>query len=254
MTARSSSTRLWHEEHLPAAPELVEHVLPHALGGEPRNLGADGVAARGRGRHDGGAGARRTSAIWSVRGMGVADMERVWAPVASFLSASFSGDAEAVLLVDHDEREAIELDVLREQAVGAERDIDLARGDPRPEVLQVLADAQPRQAFDGDREALESAGEDLEMLVRQDRRRRQNGDLVARVHGAEGGAHGDLGLAEPTSPHSRSIGFDCPRSSSTMVIASAWSGVSSKGKAAANWRSRSVDPARIGARASWRSA
>ena len=81
-------------------------------------------------------------------------------------------------------------------AVGADQDVDLAGGDPRLELCEILAGAQPRDALDGDRKALEAAAEGLEVLVGEDRRRGQHRDLVAGVDGAEGGAHRHLRLAE----------------------------------------------------------
>ena len=39
-------------------------------------------------------------------------------------------DPEAVLLVDHDHAEAVELDPLLDQRVGADHDVDLAVGEP----------------------------------------------------------------------------------------------------------------------------
>ena len=46
------------------------------------------------------------------------------------------GHAEAVLLVDHHEAEVLEGDVLLQQAVGADHDVDGARGEPLEHALR----------------------------------------------------------------------------------------------------------------------
>ena len=54
---------------------------------------------------------------------------------------------------------------------------------------------EPRQQTDGDRECREALAERPVMLVREDRRRDEDGDLLAVLDRLECGAQGDLGLA-----------------------------------------------------------
>ena len=56
--------------------------------------------------------------------------------------------------------------------------------------------AEARQHLDADRIAFEAGLEGLEVLLREHRRRHEDGHLLAREHGEEGRAHRHLGLAE----------------------------------------------------------
>ena len=67
---------------------------------------------------------RPMSDMCSVRGMGVADMARTSISRAHLLEALFVADAEALLFVDDEEAEVLELEVFREEAVGADEDVD----------------------------------------------------------------------------------------------------------------------------------
>ncbi len=58
--------------------------------------------------------------------MGVADMERTSICGAHLLEAFFVADAEALLFVDDEQAEVLELEVFGEDAVGADEDVDLA--------------------------------------------------------------------------------------------------------------------------------
>ncbi len=73
----------------------------------------------------------------SVRGIGVADRVRTSTARAELLEAFLGGHAEALFLVDHDEAEVAEVDVLAEQAMGADDEVDAAVGQPgdRPFLL-----------------------------------------------------------------------------------------------------------------------
>ena len=68
--------------------------------------------------------------MWSVRGIGVAVSVSTSTSVAQLLDALLVRDAEAVLLVDHEQAEVAELHVLLQQAVRADHDVDLAVGEP----------------------------------------------------------------------------------------------------------------------------
>ena len=65
----------------------------------------------------------------SVRGIGVAVSASTSTSSRSERSSSFCGDAEALLLVDDHEAEALRDDVAREHAVRADQDVDLALGE-----------------------------------------------------------------------------------------------------------------------------
>ena len=58
-----------------------------------------------------------------------------------------------------------------------------------------LRRAEARDHFDGDGELREAALEGFEVLEGENRGGRKHGDLLAVLHGLEGGAHGHFGLA-----------------------------------------------------------
>ena len=115
---------------------------------------------------------------------------------AQLLQPLLVGDAEMLLLVDDQETEVLELDALGEQRVGADHDVDGALLDRLLGGLGLLGGDQARQAADAHRQALEALAEGAVMLARQQRGRRDHGDLLARHRRHEGRAQGDLGLAE----------------------------------------------------------
>ena len=100
---------------------------------------------------------RPTSDMCSVRGMGVADMVSTSTSLRSCFSRSLWRDAEALLFVDDDEAEIAELDVLREQAVRADDDVDLAVGDLLRDFLLLLSGAEAADHLDANRETPRSA-------------------------------------------------------------------------------------------------
>ena len=71
------------------------------------------------------------TAIWSVRGMGVAVSVSTSTFAAQLLDALLVRDAEALLLVDDEEPQVLEVDVLREQAVRADDDVAPCRPSAR---------------------------------------------------------------------------------------------------------------------------
>ena len=104
--------------------------------------------------------------------------------------------AEAVLLVHDHQAQPRELHVAREQLVGADRDIDLSAGDALQRGGGFLAGAKARQLGELHREIGEAIREGLEVLLREQRGRREYGDLHAVCDRDERGAQRHLGLAE----------------------------------------------------------
>ena len=83
---------------------------------------------------------------------------------AHLLEAFFVADAEALLFVDDEEAEVVELDVFREQAVRADEDVDAAVLDLLEDELLLFGRAEAGDHFDVDGELAEAAFEGLEML------------------------------------------------------------------------------------------
>ena len=84
-------------------------------------------------------------AISSVRGIGVADMESTSTLVRSALHLLLVLDAEALLLVDHDQAEVLDPDVGVEQPVGADHDVDAAVGQALDDLAGLLVGLEPAQ-------------------------------------------------------------------------------------------------------------
>ncbi len=105
--------------------------------------------------------------------------------------------SEALLLVDDEQAEVLERDVVGEQAVGADHAVDLARAQPVDDLLGLGVGEEPGEHFDADRVPGEAIGERVAVLVGEQRRRREHGDLLALLDRLERGPDRDLGLAEP---------------------------------------------------------
>ncbi len=88
-------------------------------------------------------------------------------------------DAKVLLFVDDDQAEILEADLFGQQGMRADDDLDLALLQAFARLVRVLLADQARQLTDTDRPALEALAEGLEMLTRQQRRRADNGDLLA---------------------------------------------------------------------------
>jgi len=99
-----------------------------------------------------------------------------------------------MLLVDHHQAEVAEPDVLREQAMGADHDVDLALRERFDHRLLLARGAEARQHVDLDREVGEPLAEREQVLLRENRGRHQHRDLLAVLHHLEGRAHRDLVL------------------------------------------------------------
>ena len=111
------------------------------------------------------------------------------------LEALLGGDPEALLLVDDDQAEVAEADVLGEQPVGADDEVDRARGQAGQRRRLLPRRDGPGEEPDGDGECGEALIEGPDVLVRQHGRRHEDGHLLAVLDRLEGRPQGDLGLA-----------------------------------------------------------
>ena len=183
------------EVDLPAALELAQARFAHDARGVLRDEGLDGEAPLGRGgdhreiaqsleRHRQRARDRRRGERQHV------DLGAQ--PPQLLLLAH----AEAVLLVDDHEPEALELDVGLDELVRADHEVDRAVGEAFERDLGFLARAKARELRDLHRQLGEAVREDLQMLLGEQRRRHQHRDLLAVGDGDERRAQRHLGLAE----------------------------------------------------------
>ena len=104
--------------------------------------------------------------------------------------------AEAVLLVDDDEPQVLELDVALQQLVRADDEVDLAARKPFQRDLRLLRRAEARKLRDAHGKVGEAIGERLEVLLGEEGRGHEQSHLLAVREGDERGAQRDLGLAE----------------------------------------------------------
>ena len=115
--------------------------------------------------------------------------------LAHLLEPLFVAHAEALLFIDDEQAEILKLDVFRKQAVRADEDVDAAGFDALDDLLLLLRGAEARDHLDVDGELREALLEGLEVLEAEDGGRREDRDLLAVLHGLEGGAHGHFGFA-----------------------------------------------------------
>ena len=116
-----------HVERLAAARALALERLAHERLVVLADVGAHRAAALRRRSRSPRSSRRPASDICSVRGIGVADIAITSTRRRSWRSRSFWRDAEALLLVDDQQAEVLRAHVAREQAVGADQDVERAR-------------------------------------------------------------------------------------------------------------------------------
>ncbi len=112
------------------------------------------------------------------------------------LQALLVAHAEAMLLVNDEQSQVLEARMRVKQAVRCNDDIDLSVLDTVDRLLSLLCVAEARKGCDAYRPLGESVAEICQVLLREQRRGRQHGDLFARLRCHEGRAHGHFGLAE----------------------------------------------------------
>src|SRR6201992_2332047 len=98
--------------------------------------------------------------------------------------------AEALFFIYHQQAEVVELQVLRQKAVSAVQDVDLARLYPLRNRLLSFGGAEPGDHFYCDGEELEAVFKGLEVLEAEHRGWGEHRYLAAILHRFKGGAHG----------------------------------------------------------------
>ena len=104
--------------------------------------------------------------------------------------------AEALFLVDHQQAEILKVHVAAEQPVGADDDVDFALGELGDELPVLAIGAEAADHLDDDRVGGHALAEGVEVLLAEDGGGHEDGDLLAREDGFEGGANGHLRLAK----------------------------------------------------------
>src|SRR3954470_17241963 len=104
-------------------------------------------------------------------------------------------DAEALLLVDDDQADVLAAQVAAEEPVRADEDVDRARVERGDRLALLLGRAEAADVLDREGVVLEALGERAEVLLGENRGRREDEDLLAVVGRLERGAQRDLRLA-----------------------------------------------------------
>ena len=137
-----------------------------------------------------------SSAMWSVRGIGVAVIVSTSTDWPQGLEPLLDLDAETLLLVDDHQAEVVEADVGLGQAVRADHDVDRAGFEPLDDLALLLARGEPRERGDLEGELGHAVGERAVVLLGQHGGGHQHRHLVAGVDRLERRAHRHFRLAE----------------------------------------------------------
>src|SRR5215213_7353161 len=105
-------------------------------------------------------------------------------------------DAEALLLVDHNEAELLRDHIAAEHAVGADEHVDLARGEIGDDLLLLPGAAEAGDHLDSHGKVAIALAERVPVLLGEHRRRDEHQRLLAVDGHRERRAHRHLGLAE----------------------------------------------------------
>ena len=136
-------------------------------------------------------------AISRVRGMGLAVSVMHVDALGHAFHGLLVGHAEALLLVDDEETEFLELHVLGQQPVRADDHVDAPVGQALDDGPLLGRRQEAAEQLDPHRVGRVAVREGLGVLARQQGRRSQHRSLRPVLHRLEDGAHGHLRLAEP---------------------------------------------------------
>src|SRR5262249_54034862 len=104
-------------------------------------------------------------------------------------------DTEALLLVDDDQAEVLELHIRTNQPVGADNDVDAALAQALDDAFLFAGRAKTADALDDKRIVSHALREGAKVLFGEHSGRHQHRDLPAIIDDLEGGADGQFSLA-----------------------------------------------------------
>ena len=184
-----------HEEHLSLAQQLATDRLGDGALVELADIGQDRLAL-----------GRRRVEQRQVADAGEAHLERSRDRCRGerehvdvglqLLDRLLVGDAEALLLVDHEQPEVLEPHVARQQSMGADHHVDRSVGQAVDDALGLARREEARQHLDPHRVARVAIAERLEVLLGEQRRGDEDRGLGTVLHRLEHGPDRDLRLAE----------------------------------------------------------
>src|SRR5690606_11193274 len=176
-------------EDLPLTEELASDGGGHCLLVVGADIGENRVTVFGRGPDvrdvpDAGEGH-----LQGPRDRGGGQGEDVDAYLET-LQPVLGGDTESLLLIDDEQAQVLEGYVVRQETVGADHEVDLAGGETLDHPRLLLRGEESGQDLDPDRIRGEALREGLVVLLRQERRRAEDGDLPPVLDRLERGADG----------------------------------------------------------------
>ena len=184
-----------HEVDLAAAAQFVLDGLLDGVLVEGLQHGLHRVAVGRRGADDAEVARAEQAELQRARDGRGGEGERVHRG-AQGLQLVLHVHAELLLLVDDQQAQVLVHHVLAHQPVRADQDLDLPLLQVAQDLLLLLRAAEAVDVFHPHGQALHALLEALVVLQRQDGGGHQHGHLLAVAGGLEGGADGDLGLAE----------------------------------------------------------
>src|SRR5262245_61632329 len=115
--------------------------------------------------------------------------------LAQLFQSFLVDDTEAMLFVYDDQAQIFKLDILLKQSVGSDQNIDVTSGGLSEDLRNLLRGQETADHFNAYRVIAKPMPKSLEMLLGQNRRRRQHGNLFAAFDGEKSGSHRHFGLA-----------------------------------------------------------
>ena len=184
-----------NEIHLAAALDLAQAGLAHDDVVPFRDEGLDGQALRGRCRDQRHLAEAAERHVQRARDWRRGESQHVdLAPQRA--NRLLVPNAETVFLVDDHEPDVLEVLRVLQEAVRADDDVDGAVSHALDDAPDLACALETGQHLDADGPVRETVAEVLAVLLREQRRRHEDRDLLVVVHGGEGGAQRNLGLAE----------------------------------------------------------
>ena len=184
-----------HEVDLAAAPQLAQRRLAHRRRVPLDEEGLDGQTRGGRRSDERQVAQPAERHVERARDGGGGEGEHVHVG-AQRLQALLVAHPEAMLLVDDEEPEVLEARVGVQQAMRGDDDVHLALLEPLEDHLRFLRTAEARQPLDAYRPVSEAIAEVREVLLHEQRGRREHRDLLAGLCGDERRTHRHFRLAE----------------------------------------------------------
>ena len=184
-----------HHKALPAPVALAQQRRAHLMLIEHAGERADGLASRGRRCDDRHLLEAQQRVLQRARNWRCGEAQQVAAITGKIAQLCLVGGPEALLLVDHHEREVGILHLFRSHRPGTDHDRDRAIGKARLHTLALGGIGETRQGRDLDAHPLEARAKCLVVLAHQNGCRRGNHDLLPGKSRQSSSAQRHFGLS-----------------------------------------------------------